>query len=133
MPADTKQIMDAAEQLGKLVAQHPAIDRYRQAQKSLAEDPEASRLLSDFNRQIMNLARQEESGMPVTDAQRHQLENLQGQLASHLKVKALNMAQVEFVDLMRRVSDTIRKYIGDSQGAGPQDSGGQNPGSPLVV
>lgn len=118
MPVDTQQIMDMAEQLGKLVAQHPAVERYRQAQKSLAEDAEAGRLLNDFNRSIMTLARQEESGMPVTDAQRHQLEVLQNQLASHLKVKALNMAQVEFVDLLRRVSDTVRKYVSEGPAAG---------------
>src|SRR5258706_10394463 len=102
MPTDTTQIMDAADKLGQLVAQHPAIDKYKQAQKSLSEDPDASRLLNEFNRQLMTLARQEESGMPVSDAQRHQLEGLQAQLASHLKIKALNMAQVEFIDLLRR-------------------------------
>src|SRR5256885_2886449 len=113
MPVDTQQIMDAADKLGQMVAQHPAIDKYKQAQKSLADDPDASRLLNDFNRQLMTLARQEESGMPVSDAQRHQLESLQTQLASHLKIKALNMAQVEFIDLLRRGSGSIRSQISD--------------------
>lgn len=58
--------------------------------------------------------------MPVSDAQRHQLESLQAQLASHLKVQALNRAQVEFVDLLRRVSDTIRKHVAEQTG---QDNG----------
>ena len=134
MPVDTKQIMDMAEQLGKLAAQHPAIGAYNQAQKSLAEDADAGRLLNEFNRQIMTLSRQEESGMPVSDAQRHQLEGLQAQLASHLKVQALNRAQVEFVDLLRRVSDTIRKHVAEQPG---QDDGGQDaapaPGGPRLV
>lgn len=130
MPVDTQQIMAMAEQLGKLVAQHPAIERYQKAQRSLAEDPDAGRLLNDFNRQIMTLSRQEESGMPVTDAQRRQLEAFQMQLSSHLKIKAMNAAQVEFVDLLRRVSDTIRKHVaeptpapgGDSPAPGPKIS-----------
>jgi cell fate (sporulation/competence/biofilm development) regulator YlbF (YheA/YmcA/DUF963 family) len=125
MPVDTKQIMDLAEQLGRLASQHPAVDAYKQAQKSLAEDPDAGRLLNEFNRQIMALSRQEESGMPVSDAQRHQLENLQTQLASHLKVQSLNRAQVEFVDLLRRVSDTIRKHVAEQPG---QNDGGQGAG-----
>lgn len=116
MPVDTQQILDAADSLGKLVAQHPAVDRYRQAQKSLSEDPDAGRLLNEFNRQIMTLARQEESGMPVTDAQRRQLEGLQAQLSSHLKIKALNIAQMEFVDLMRKVSDNIRRQVSEVPG-----------------
>ena len=117
MPVDTQQIMDAADKLGLMVAQHPAIDKYKQAQKSLAEDPDASRLLNDFNRQLMTLARQEETGMPVSDAQRHSLEGLQAQLASHLKIKALNMAQVEFIDLLRKITQTIQKPLNLAEGA----------------
>jgi cell fate (sporulation/competence/biofilm development) regulator YlbF (YheA/YmcA/DUF963 family) len=136
MPVDTQQIMDAANRLGEMVAQHPAIDRYKQAQKSLAEDPEASRLLNDFNRQLMTLARQEETGMPVSDAQRHQLENLQSMLASHLKIKSLNMAQVEFIDLLRRVSDAIRSKISDQPnggGAGAPAGAGAGAGPRTVM
>ena len=132
MPVDTKQIMDMAEQLGKLASQHPAVDAYKQAQKGLAEDADAGRLLNEFNRQIMNLSRQEESGMPVSDAHRHQLEMLQTQLASHIKVQALNRAQVEFVDILRRVSDTIRKHVAEQPGQG--DGGAAPaPGTPKLV
>jgi cell fate (sporulation/competence/biofilm development) regulator YlbF (YheA/YmcA/DUF963 family) len=130
---DTQEILDAAENVGKMVAQHPAVERYRQAQKSLTEDPDATRLLNDFNRQIMTLARQEEAGMPVTDAQRHQLEGLQAQLASHLKVKNLNIAQVEFMDLLRRVSDAIRKQVADATGTAGGPGGGGAGAGPRVV
>lgn len=135
MPVDTQQILTEADKLGKLVAQHPAVEKYRQAQKSLAEDPDAGRLLNDFNRQLMTLARQEESGMPVTDAQRRQLEGLQAQLASHLKVKALNVSQMEFVDLMRKVSDSIRRNL--NEGGAPAEHGGPaagtGPAGPTLV
>ncbi len=129
MPVDTQQILDAADKLGVLVAQHPAVGRYQQAQEALSKDPDAARLLNEFNRQIMTLARQEEQGMPVTDAQRHQLESLQAQLAAHLKIKSLNIAQMEFVDLMRKVSDGIRRHISEptsgSNGGTPQAAGPQ--------
>jgi cell fate (sporulation/competence/biofilm development) regulator YlbF (YheA/YmcA/DUF963 family) len=125
MAVDTDQIMQEAEKLGQLVAQHPAVARYKQAQKSVAEDPEAGRLLSDFDRQLETLGRQEQSGMPVTDAQRMQLESLQGRIISHIKIKALNMAQVEFVDLLRKVTQTIQRPLADaSQGGGGAGAGG---------
>jgi cell fate (sporulation/competence/biofilm development) regulator YlbF (YheA/YmcA/DUF963 family) len=114
MPSDIQQILDQADKVGQLVAQHPAVAKYKEVQKSLSQDAEATRLLTEFNRQLMTLGRQEESGMPVTDAQRFGLESLQGQLAANLKVKALNVAQVEFVDIMRRVSDQIRKHVSDT-------------------
>jgi cell fate (sporulation/competence/biofilm development) regulator YlbF (YheA/YmcA/DUF963 family) len=138
MPVDTKEILDSADKLGQLVAQHPAVEKYRQAQRSLSEDPDAGRLMNEFNRQLMTLSRQEQSGMPVSDAQRHGLENLQQQLAAHIKVKALNMAQVEFYDLLRKVSETIRSHVeGEPAGGGESSGGGGRPapaaGGPKLV
>lgn len=116
---DTQQIMDEAEKLGRLVAQHPAVDRYKQAQKAVAEDSEASRLLADFERTLGKLDQQAQAGLPVTDAQRDQLEAMQSKIVSHIKVKALNMAQVEFVDLLRRITQTIQKPLSDTPGSAP--------------
>lgn len=116
MSVDTQQIMDEAEKLGKLVAQHPAIDRYRQAQKSVAEDAEAARLMGEFDRQIETLARAEQAGASITDAQRQQIEALQSRIISHIKIKAMNMAQVEFVDLLRKVSQKIQGQVAETIG-----------------
>ena len=120
MPVDTQQIMDEAEKLGKIVAQHPAIARYKQAQRAVADDPEAGRMLADLDRQIETLARQEQSGLPISDAQRAQLEAAQNRVVSHIKIKNWNMAQVEFVDLLRKVTQTIQKPVmADGNGSGP--------------
>jgi len=129
MAVDTDQIMQEAEKLGQLVAQHPAVARYKQAQRSVAEDPEAGRLLADFDRQLESLGRQEQAGMPVTDAQRMQLESLQGRIISHIKIKNLNMAQTEFVDLLRRITQTIQRPLAGGQpgGAGGAVPGGAGP------
>ena len=127
MPVDTQQIMDEAEKLGRLVAQHPAVERYKQAQKAVAEDPEASRLLADFERTLAKLDQQAQAGLPVTDAQRDQLEAMQGKIISHIKVKALNMSQVEFVDLLRRITQTIQKPLSDA----PAAKAGSPAGGPM--
>lgn len=111
-----EQILQAAERLGQLVAQHPAVARYRQAQQAVAQDAEASRLLADFDRQLETLARQEQTGMGITDAQRQQLENLQSRIMSHLKVKNLNLAQVDFMDLLRKVSQAWQGPLATERG-----------------
>jgi cell fate (sporulation/competence/biofilm development) regulator YlbF (YheA/YmcA/DUF963 family) len=116
MPADTTQIMTEADKLGQLVAQHPAVDRYKQAQKAVADDPDANRAMSEFEQQLEKLARQEQSGMPVTDAQRQQLEAVQSRIVSNIKVKALNMANVEFVDLLRKVNQAIQGKVAEAVG-----------------
>ena len=118
MASDTTQIMEAAEKLSQMVADHPATSRYKQAQKVVTEDAEASRLLSEFDRQIETLARQEQTGMPLTDAQRQQLESLQSRIVSHIKIKNLNLAQVEFIDLLRKINQTIQRPLVEVQGAG---------------
>jgi cell fate (sporulation/competence/biofilm development) regulator YlbF (YheA/YmcA/DUF963 family) len=117
MPTETSEILAAAEKLGQLVAQHPAVAKYKDAQKSVGSDPDASRLMADFGQQLEKLMRQEQSGMTVTDAQRQQLESLQSRIASNIKVKALNMAEVDFTDLLRKVSQSWQKPLVDA-GAG---------------
>src|SRR5947209_4169248 len=123
MPVDTQQIMDEAAKLGDLVAQHPAVARYKDARRAVEADPEATRLLSDLDRQIESLSRQAQSGMPVTDAQQQQLEAVQNRIISHLKIKALNMAQVEFVDLLRKITQTIQRPLADAP-VQPSGAGG---------
>jgi cell fate (sporulation/competence/biofilm development) regulator YlbF (YheA/YmcA/DUF963 family) len=113
MPVEESEILAAAQKLGDLVSQHPSVGKFKQAQKAVAEDAEASRLLTDFNRQLETLLRQEQSGMPVTDAQRGTLEQLQSRIVSHIKVKAMNLAEVDFMDLMRKVSQTWQKPLGE--------------------
>src|SRR3954470_17499663 len=116
MAVDTQQLMSEAEKLGRLVAQHPAVARYKSAQKAVADDPEAGRMLADMDRQIEALSRQEQSGLPITDAQRAALEAAQNRVVSHIKIKNWNLAQVEFVDLLRKITQTIQRQLGDQTG-----------------
>lgn len=117
MAVEMQQLIDEATKLGQLAAQHPAVARYKQAREAVDKDAEASRMLADLDRQIESLTRQAQSGIPVTDAQQTQLENLQNRIVSHIKVKALNMAQVEFVDLLRKISQTIQRQVAEGSGA----------------
>ncbi|MDW8263594.1 MAG: YlbF family regulator [Phycisphaerales bacterium] len=124
MPAELKDILEQAEKLGRMLADHPAVVKFKAAQKAVMEDSEARNAMSDFNRMLEALARQEQQGLSITDAQRLSLEGLQSRLASNLKVKALNIAQVELMDLLRKVSEAWQKPIGaplgDAASAGPR-------------
>ena len=130
MAVDTQQIMDEATKLGELVAQHPAVARYKEARRSVENDGDANHLMAEFDRQIEGLARQQAAGMPVTDAQQTALESLQNKIVSHIKIKALNMAQVEFVDLLRKVTQTIQRPLADTPGGA---GGGGGAGGPRAA
>jgi cell fate (sporulation/competence/biofilm development) regulator YlbF (YheA/YmcA/DUF963 family) len=114
MPVDTQQIVDQAATVSELLAQHPAVDAYRKAQKAVADDPDASRTLGEFDRLLESLEKQQMQGLPVTDAQRTQLESLQSRIVSNIKVKALNTAHVEFMDLLRRANQALLSKVGDA-------------------
>jgi len=133
MAVDTQQLMDEAAKLGELVAQHPAVTRYKDARKSVEQDAEAGRMLAEFDRQIEALSRQQQSGLGVTDAQQQQLEALQSRIVSHLKIKALNLAQVEFVDLLRKITQTIQKPSNLTEGAGATGGQGAGAGGPRLT
>ena len=127
MPVETQQIMDEASKLGDLVAQHPAVARYKEARRAVDQDPEANRLMSELERQYETLARQQQSGLPITDAQQQQLESIQSRIVSHLKIKALNLAQVEFIDLLRRVTQTIQRQLNLQEAVPQSATGGGGP------
>jgi cell fate (sporulation/competence/biofilm development) regulator YlbF (YheA/YmcA/DUF963 family) len=114
MPVDTQQILLAAEKLGQMLKDHPAVERFKSAQKAVSDDPDASRLLAEFERNLEALGRQEQQGRPPTDAQRLQLEALQSKIVSHIKIKNLNLAQMEFIDLLRKVSQTYQRPLADT-------------------
>ena len=46
MAVDTQQIMDEATKLGELVAQHPAIARYKDARRAVENDSDANHLMA---------------------------------------------------------------------------------------
>ncbi|HRK30502.1 MAG TPA: YlbF family regulator [Tepidisphaeraceae bacterium] len=131
MPADTKDILAHAEKLGQMLVDHPAVEKYKAAQKAIADDTDARSLMGDFNRMIEALARQEQQGLSITDAQRLSLEALQTKLASNIKVKAMNIAQMDFMDLLRKVSESWQKPLGGAMGGAAAESAAR-PGPQIV-
>jgi cell fate (sporulation/competence/biofilm development) regulator YlbF (YheA/YmcA/DUF963 family) len=114
MAVDTQQILQAAEKLGQMLKDHPAVEKLKSAQKLVGEDAEASRLLAEFERGLEALQRQEQSGRPVSDAQKMQLESLQSKIVSHIKIKNLNLANMEFTDLLRKVGEAYKRPVGEA-------------------
>ncbi len=124
MATDTQTILDAAQKVADLLTDHPAVEKFKQAQKSLQDDPDASALLKKFNSVLTQIAHNERAGMPPTEEQRKSFEALQTQIAGHLKFKAYSMAEFDLTDLLRKISQTWQKPLarpGDAQqAAGPQ-------------
>ncbi len=122
------EIMSTARKLGDLVAKHPTIRKYADAQEALSRDTDATRLLGEFERKAQVLMRNEQMGQPVTESERRELEQLQQQIASNIRVKAYSIAQTDMTDLLRKVSQAWQRPVAEAQGAqeapGAAPSGG---------
>jgi cell fate (sporulation/competence/biofilm development) regulator YlbF (YheA/YmcA/DUF963 family) len=120
MPTDTQTVLDAAQKVADLLESHPAVEKYKQAQKSLQDDPDSSSLLKEFNSVLTQIAHNERAGLPPTDEQRRKFEGLQTQIAGHLKFKAYSIAEFELTDLLRKVSQTWQKPLARAGAAGTE-------------
>lgn len=131
MPADTQEILDAAKKVGDLLATHPAVEKYKQTQKALADDPVASKLLADFNSVLTQISHNERAGLSPTEEQRKKYELLQQQIAGHLKFKSYSIAEYELTDLLRKISQTWQKPLARPGAAG--GAAGAAPGGPSLM
>ncbi|MEL7238761.1 MAG: YlbF family regulator, partial [Planctomycetota bacterium] len=124
-------MMDLAAKLGEMVAQHPAIEKYKEAQKALSADTAANQMLQQFEQKAQVLMRNEQMGQPVTAGERQELETLQQTIASNIKVKAFSIAQTDMTDLLRKVSQAWQKPVAAAQGQPEQGGPGAPGGSPI--
>lgn len=127
-----QQITETAQKLGDLVAKHPAIKKLAQAQQALGKDTDATRMLQQFEQKAAVLMRNEQMGQPVGDAERRELEAMQQQIASNIKVKAFSIAQTDMTDLLRKVSQTWQRPVAEAQG-GDDESGAASNGPGLSM
>lgn len=104
---DTSAVLEAATQLGKLIAQHPATEKLDALINQLNQDTDAQRLANDLNRHRQTMAEKQAKGEPIEVDDKRKLESLQQGVAGHALLRDLQMAQMDYVDLMRKVDEKI--------------------------
>jgi cell fate (sporulation/competence/biofilm development) regulator YlbF (YheA/YmcA/DUF963 family) len=107
-----QEIIEAAERLGKLIAESSRAKELEAAAGAVRNHPEAQRLLREHGRQLAHIQRLEAQVKPVEVADKHKLAELEAKLAGHALIKALLKAQADFAEMMHLVNDAIQ-----SQGA----------------
>lgn len=106
--ANTEEILKAATDLGRMIAQNSAAKKFEDAARKLQEDTDAQRVLNDFNRHMQALQEKETKRQPIEVADKRKLEDLQGKVIQNKLVRDLQVAQMDFVDLMRRVDEAMQ-------------------------
>ena len=105
--ATTQEILDAATELGKLVATHASADTFGQALKALQADLDAQRTLTDYHRHLTAVAEKEAAGKPIEVDDKKKLEDLQNKVIHTPVLRDFQLSQMDYLDLMRQVDSAI--------------------------
>ena len=108
-------VMKLAEELGKAINDSPQAVALRKIRDDLSKQPEITKLLKDYRDHTDKIARLEAEQKPVEVDDKHRLQELHGKLVATDIFKKYTAAQVEYVDVMRRVNDSLRKQLADTE------------------
>jgi len=103
----TQTILEKARELGQLIARHPASSAYNDALDKLENDRDAQRLLTDYNRQLQAMGEKEAAGQPIEVEEKRRIRDLQAQVAMNPALSRLQMTQMDYLDLMRKVESAM--------------------------
>ena len=110
------EIIQMAERLGNAVARSAQASGLRAARKAFEAQPDAKKLLADYQAQADKIAQLEGQAKPVEVEDKHRLQELHDKLVANELFRKLTAAQVEYVDLMRRVNDALRRALAETEG-----------------
>ncbi len=132
--ATTDEILKAAQELGKQIGETDVAKRFETVLKKLEQDRDAQRLLADQQRHMETLMQKEASGQPIEVADKHKLQELQRAVATNMVLGELQLAQMDYLDLMRQVDAAINGGNDAPAPEGATDGGAAAGGaSPLVM
>jgi cell fate (sporulation/competence/biofilm development) regulator YlbF (YheA/YmcA/DUF963 family) len=106
-----EDILAQAGRLGKMIADSPEAGKLKEAQKALEAEPELKQLLQDTQQHMDKMSQLESSGQPIEVDDKRRLQELQNQLIASETFKQFTAAQVEYVDLMRKVNEAMRSEL----------------------
>ncbi|MEM9252491.1 MAG: YlbF family regulator [Planctomycetota bacterium] len=111
---DTPAIVSQARRLGEMIAEHDAAKRLETALKALDDDLDAQRALTDLNRHLQAIAEKERDGKPIEVDEKRKAEELQKAVVRSKTLRDLQLAQMDYGDLMRQVQAAIETGTPDA-------------------
>lgn len=105
--ATKQEILDAATKLGKLIADNSVGQKLEDAIKKLEGDIDAQRAMTDYQRLIQTLSEKEATGKPIEVEEKQKLQTLQNAVIHNLTLQQFQIAQMDYLDLMREVDAVI--------------------------
>ena len=123
--ATTPEILEIAKKLGKMIKEHAAAAKLEDAISILQKDTDAQRLMNDYNRLTAEIAEKEHSGKPIEIDDKHKMKDLHNQVVMNKVLQDLQMAQMDYSDLMRQVDSAMAGEM-TPPSAAPNDADDNN-------
>lgn len=129
--ATTEDILKRARELGDLIQGHPAAKKLETVLGKLQADLEAQRAMTDYNRLLQTLGEKETAGQPIEVDDKKKLEAAQKAVMRSATLRDFQVAQMDYLDLMRKVDEAIEGAAPGS-GGGAASGGGASAGAPPI-
>jgi len=110
-----EEITRLAERLGKAIADSPEARKLRETRGALSASPELSETLKEYQKQSEKIATLESENKPVEVDDKHRLRDLHEKLVASDIFKKYTAAQVDYVDMMRKVNDALQGPLGETE------------------
>ena len=109
--SEMNEILGAAGKLGALISGHPAINNYKEVARQLELDVAAKNIMMQYEQLIERLSQKEAAMQPIEIAEKQHFEQLQQSIAMQPTIKRFAQAQQDYMELMKKVQETINLGI----------------------
>lgn len=101
------ELISMAQQLGKKLAAHERTAKLKAAQKAINDDPAASQLVQEYQKQVEKIHKLEQEVKPVEPEDKRLLAELEGKIGTNALFADLTRYQADFVEMMQKVKQAI--------------------------
>ena len=102
-----ERLIEMASSLGQRIAAHERTTLLKEAQKAVNEDTEAGGLIKQYQQQAEKIGQLEQEQKPVEVDDKHKLSEIEQKISTNEKLKELTHRQVDFVEMMHKVKQTL--------------------------
>ena len=113
-----EHLIEMAKKLGEQIAAHERTALLQKAQQEINEDPEAIKLIEEYQQQAIKIQELEKQQKPIEVEDKHKLQELEQGISSNAKLVELTRRQVDFVEMMRKVKENIDGQLQWEKGKG---------------
>ncbi len=108
-------IIELADRLGKAIADSEQATALRLARKSATDEPGLDETMSEYQASSQKMAQLQAENKPIEVEDKHKLQALQEKVMASEAMKKLTAAQVEYIDLMRKVGAAMQSHLAETE------------------